>query len=245
MKSHYKKQEESARQAVLTVSSLELRNHAGQFASALIHELRNPLANINLSVEMLRDSIKNNDAKEYLDIILRGTSRINSLVNTLLVRNRPGKIQPGEYSINLLLNEVLELAKDRITLKHITVKKFYEPGDCRTVFNGKEMKIALTNIIVNAIEAMSQETGQLEIATRSIDDKFVIQIRDNGCGISKENLKNIFIPFFTNKPGGLGLGLATASDILLSNHVRMNVESEVGKGTCFFLLFDKIHPEGL
>ena len=69
----------------------------------------------------------------------------------------------------------------------------------------------------------------------------MIQIEDNGCGISKENLKYIFKPYFTNKPGGLGLGLATTYDILQSNHVGVNVESEEGKGTRFILSFEEKH----
>jgi signal transduction histidine kinase len=100
------------------------------------------------------------------------------------------------------------------------------------------MKIALTNIIVNAIDAMSQK-GELKIITKSIERKYAIQIEDNGCGISREDLKNIFKPYFTNKPGGLGLGLAATCDILQSNHVGVFVESEEGKGTRFILLFDK------
>ncbi|MGZ5191442.1 MAG: sensor histidine kinase, partial [Flavisolibacter sp.] len=119
------------------------------------------------------------------------------------------------------------------------VKKDYSAYDCQKVLNEPKMKIALTNIIVNAVEAMTGEDGKLKILTRSTGDKLIIQIEDNGCGISKENLKNIFKPYFTSKPGGLGLGLAATLDILRSNHVTVKVESEVGKGTCFILSLDK------
>jgi C4-dicarboxylate-specific signal transduction histidine kinase len=64
-------------------------------------------------------------------------------------------------------------------------------------------------------------------------------INDNGCGISKENLKNIFKPHYTNRPGGLGIGLAATANILRSNNIRVNVESRETKGTCFILLFDR------
>jgi signal transduction histidine kinase len=81
--------------------------------------------------------------------------------------------------------------------------------------------------------------GKLTLVTRSTNDKFSIQIQDNGHGISKVNLKRIFKPFFTNKPGGLGLGLAATYDILRANHIGIKAESEVGKGTSFVLSFDK------
>ena len=99
--------------------------------------------------------------------------------------------------------------------------------------------MALTNIIINAIDAMSAENGELKLGTKLIGDRYAIEIEDNGCGISPENLKNIFKAFYTNKPGGLGVGLSTTYDILWSNHVEVKVESEPGTGTCFTLLFDK------
>jgi signal transduction histidine kinase len=86
---------------------------------------------------------------------------------------------------------------------------------------------------------MTSGKGQLTLLTKSMDNGYIIQIEDNGCGISKGNLKYIFKPYFTKKPGGLGLGLATTYDILRSNHVGINIESVLGKGTRFILLFKK------
>ena len=105
--------------------------------------------------------------------------------------------------------------------------------------------MALTNIIVNAIEAMSSKNGELNLITKFIDGRYAIEIGDNGCGISKEDLKDIFKPNYTNKPGGLGLGLATTYDILQLNHVGVNVESERGEGTRFTLLFEKKYQYNL
>jgi C4-dicarboxylate-specific signal transduction histidine kinase len=68
--------------------------------------------------------------------------------------------------------------------------------------------------------------GELELTTRSARNKFIMVIKDNGCGISKQNLKKIFTPFFTQRAGGLGVGLSATSDILRSNHVRINVKSK-------------------
>jgi signal transduction histidine kinase len=84
---------------------------------------------------------------------------------------------------------------------------------------------------------MSLENGELRLTESLIDGRYSLQIADNGCGIPAEHLQQIFDPYFTRKPGGLGLGLSTTRDILQSNHIGMNVESKEGEGTCFTLLF--------
>lgn len=210
----------------------------GPFAS-LAHEIRNPLSTINLSVEMLKSIITDDDQKVLLDMIIRSSMRINDILtdvhSTLDVNETP----PEKYSINRLLDEVLEMAGDKIKLNHITIRKKYATKDARIVMNRPKMRIALTNIVINAIDAMAGIKGELVLVTKSNEHTCSVQIEDNGCGISQENLKNIFKPYFTNKQNGLGLGLATTQDILRSNHVRLNVKSVEGHGTNFILLFEK------
>ena len=220
-----------------------VQKQPSRFASALAHEVRNPLSNINLAVEMLKSIIRHDDQKIYLDIITRSSIRINDLIKELLKYQQADEVQAEKHSIHQLLDEILAMNEDRIMLKNITVRKDYTIQDCKIVLNRPKMKIALTNIIINAIDAMTSGKGELKLVTKSIDGKYVIQIEDNGCGISKGNLQYIFKPYFTNKPGGLGLGLATTYDILRSNHVGVNVESGEGEGTRFILLFKKSNAE--
>jgi signal transduction histidine kinase len=202
------------------------------------------LSTISLAVQMLKSMISDNYQKIYLDIILRGATRINDIVTDLLISPLPtGEIQLEKYSIHQLLNEVLVMAEDRIMFKKITIIKEYAAQDCSIAMNRQKMKIALTNIIINAIDAMAAENGQLKLVTKSINGRWVIEIEDNGTGISKKNLKTIFKPYFTDKPGGMGLGLSTTLDILHSNHASADVESEVGKGTRFILSFDRVSRE--
>lgn len=205
---------------------------------ALAHEVRNPLTNINLAVEMLRTMGNIDSQKIFLDIISRSSYKIQDIINNLLIPLRNGKELSGNHSVHKLLDEVLVSTVDRILLKHIIIKKVYALQDYEISLNAGEMKIALTNIIVNAIEAIGKG-GMLKILTKTNEDNFIIQIEDNGCGISKKDLNNIFKPYFTNKPGGLGLGLATTWDILRSNHCEIKVESVVNKGTCFEISLDK------
>lgn len=216
-----------------------LGDRPSQFASALAHEVRNPLTNIKLSIEMLHSIVKDNDLRIYIDIIMRSSKRIDDLIKEMLTTQQGSKIHSEKYSMHQLLDEVIEIVGDRIKLKNVTVIKDFTREDCNIIFDRPKMKIALSNIIINAIDAMGPEKGELNLVTKLIDGKYILLIRDNGCGISAENLKNIFKPYFTNKPGGLGVGLSATYNILHSNNVRINVESEEGKGTSFILLFDK------
>jgi signal transduction histidine kinase len=211
-----------------------------QYVAALAHEVRNPLSNINLAVEMMKSSSIDEDQKIYLDIILRGSGRINDLITDLLLSFEEKEMKVEKHSICQLIEEVLLATKDRIMLKSISVRKDFTTLDCKILVNKQKMKIALTNIIINAIDAMPSENGKLRLVTKSINGKCIIEIEDNGIGISKENLKKIFKPYFTNKLGGMGLGLSTTLDILVSNHARVDVQSEEGKGTRFILSFDGI-----
>jgi signal transduction histidine kinase len=216
-----------------------LKDIPAQIASVLAHEVRNPLTNISLAVEMLESYIKDYEAKVYLDIIVRSSLRINILINELLKNQQANEVHTEKFAIHELVDEVLAMAEDRIRLKNIVVYKEYAVKDCHIALNEREMKIALTNIIINAIDAMSPNEGELKLVTKSDDDRCTLFIEDNGCGISEENMKSIFKPYFTNKLGGMGLGLATTYDILRLNDVSINVESVVDEGTRFILEFKK------
>ena len=210
--------------------------------ACLAHEIRNPLSTINLSAEMLKSAITDDDQKMFLDMIIRGSQRINDILTDLHSTFRADVVQSDKNSIHQLLDEVLAMARDKIMLKNIRIRKEYAAKDSQIVLNRPQMKIALTNIIINAVDAMTAGKGELRLITKSANHLCVVQIEDNGCGISRENIKNIFKPYFTNKPDGLGLGLAATQNILRSNHVRLNVKSAEAKGTSFILIFDKNRP---
>jgi len=207
--------------------------------SVLVHELRNPLNNIMLTVHLLESKILDDNDRMYMDIIKRNSAKINDLVNDLLKGQKQQEIQTEKYSIHQLLDEVIEAASDKIMLKNITVKKDYAPCDLKIKMEMPKIKIALTNIVINAIDAMPSEKGELKLGTKLIKGKCAVSIQDNGSGISKENLPLIFDPYFTNKQNGVGVGLAATKDILQSSKIGVRVESLIGHGTRFILLFEK------
>ncbi|HEY5772003.1 MAG TPA: ATP-binding protein [Chitinophagaceae bacterium] len=207
--------------------------------SVLVHELRNPLNNILLTVHLLESKILDDNDRLYMDIIKRSSAKINDLINDLLKGQKKEEIQTEKHSVHQLLDEVIELASDRLVLKNVIVKKNYAPYDLKVKMDKPKIKIALTNIFINAIDAMDSKNGELRLETRLIKGKCAVSIQDNGSGISKENLPLIFDPYFTNKQNGVGVGLAATKDILQSNKVGVRVESLVGHGTRFILLFEK------
>ena len=203
-----------------------------------VHEIRNPLTNINLAVYMLKAEIKDKSIEKYVDIINRNSDRINEIVNDLLKSSKKDPAKTDQVSINELLDEVLEIAKDRVILKNISVRKSYMAYSCELSLDKPKITIALLNIIVNAIEAMPSEHGELKVTSSLSASRCVVAIEDNGCGISKKNVKKIFKPYFTSKPGGMGIGLAATYDILVAHQAGVNVESEEGKGTRFMISFN-------
>jgi signal transduction histidine kinase len=206
--------------------------------SVFVHEIRNPLTNINLAIFMLKAEMKMGDIDKYVDIINRSSIRISEIVNEFLQSSRNDDSKRCHISINQLLDEILVIAKDRLILKNISVKKFYTISSCELLLDKPKIKIALLNIIVNAIEAMPSKNGELTLTTSLRNGKCVVTIEDNGCGINKKNIKNIFKPYFTNKSNGMGIGLAAAYNILASHQAAVNVESEENKGTRFIISFN-------
>jgi signal transduction histidine kinase len=207
---------------------------------ALAHEVRNPLCTMDLALEMLSLTDLDDERKEFVDIIKRGSHRIKELVNNILVSVRVDAPLVELYSPHQLLEEALITVKDRLHLRNIIVNKEYSEIRCRIRVNKEKIKIALNNIIINAIDAMPLQGGELTLVTKLTGERCTLEIRDNGIGISEECLENIFKPYFTGKEGGMGLGLSITLDILRANHATLDVRSREGAGTCFMLSFENI-----
>ncbi|GAB2776177.1 hypothetical protein GCM10027275_19150 [Rhabdobacter roseus] len=208
----------------------------------LAHEIRNPLTNVNLSAEQLESELEDEDQKFYTQIIKRNCSRINDLITQLLQSSRPTEITLIPQSLNQLLDEVLAASNDRIQLKRIKVSREYENDDLVIPLDSTTLQIAFINLITNAIEAMEEGKGILRVITRKYDQDIQVLIVDNGSGISEENMRKVFEPYFTGKKTGMGIGLATTLNIVQSHKGRVDVQSEEGTGTIFTVSFSIKEP---
>lgn len=209
----------------------------GRLVRTLAHEVRNPLNNINMSVEQLAHEIKDEEEGLYLDIIQRNSKRIGDLITELLDSSRPTELTFERMTLQSVMDDGIADALDRITLQRINMQIRYCNDPCWVMANREKLKIAFLNIIINAIEAMQSNGGELDIEIESINVIHKITIRDNGCGIPEENLSRLFEPYFTSKRNGMGLGLAATLNILQSHKAHIDVSSTVGEGTTFVITF--------
>jgi signal transduction histidine kinase len=210
-----------------------------EFATMIVHEVRNPLTSIKLAIGIIAAKTKDDDVKRYLEIISKSSQRIDELITGLLKPTSANKDFRETVPLHALLDEAVQLSDDRLHLKEIEVTKQYDTEDIQISANIQQLKIAFTNIIINAIDAMGPQTGKLKLVTKSLENHYLLHIEDNGCGIKPEYLNDIFKPYFTNKPDGLGLGLTATQRLLNVNKVEIIVGSKLGSGTVFTLLFNK------
>jgi PAS domain S-box-containing protein len=205
----------------------------GRMAAGIAHEIRNPLTNVILSLRQLKKSEKiKPEVLKYAEIMERNTNRIEYLISELLNCARPVKLSIQPCDIHLLIRDILNVHKVRLKTQKITVVQNLAAHPAILAFDKEQLGRVFLNLIANAIEAMDSG-GKLTIATKNEKKKFVCRIQDNGRGIPKKNLMNVFDPFFSTKKGGTGLGLSTCQNIVTSHGGLIEVESAWKKGSVF------------
>jgi len=204
----------------------------GKLAAGIAHEINNPLTSILLNSHLLKESLGRDD--EELDMIIEETTRCGAIVRGLLEfgRQSPPEMRPTD--LNRIIDKTLPLVESQAMAQGVRMVVSLEPKLPRLMADGNKMKQLLTNLILNALEAMS-DGGTLSIATgRTAAGEAAVEVADTGCGISRESLPRIFDPFFTTKGAkGTGLGLAISYGIAQQHGGRIEVLSQVGQGTKF------------
>jgi signal transduction histidine kinase len=210
----------------------------GRMARMIAHEVKNPLTNILLCTDQMNELVQDHEELlSYVEIITRNSKRIDQLIVGLLDSTRFGDIKLEKRNLVEVVTGTLSLAIDRIKLKSIELKESYSHPVIDVLIDEDKIKIALLNIIINAVEALeTQDTkGRIDIKVVK-DERFIrIHILDNGPGMSEETKEKLFEPFFTSKAKGSGLGLASAQNIVLSHKGRIEVKSKIQEGTEFII----------
>jgi len=210
----------------------------GRLVRTLAHEVRNPLNNINMSVEQLAHTTEEEDENSlFLDIIQRNSKRIGDIITELLDTARPTELTFERHSLQSIMDEAIAEALDRITLQRINMDLKYTNHPCYIMANKEKLRIAFLNIVINAVEAMQPGEGVLVIMIDTQKNGHTVTIRDNGCGIPEENISRLFEPYFTSKRNGMGLGLAATLNILQSHKANIDVSSVLKQGTTFTISF--------
>jgi PAS domain S-box-containing protein len=227
------------KKAELDMMVAEKLSMTGKLARTIAHEIRNPLTNLNLALDNLREETSEDDEQFmlYTDIIQRSSNRIEKLIGDLLNSSKPKELRLELTSLHAILDDILELVRDRANLKGIRIKESLEEELPRIFVDREKLSIALVNILLNGVEAIEHAQGLLSVSTQIRNSSIFLTIEDNGHGIEKEDIKKIFDPFYTSKPEGTGLGLTSTLNILTSHNASMHVTSKVGVGTTFEVEF--------
>lgn len=215
----------------------------GEMAAGLAHEIRNPLASISGSIQMLmKESSMGTTEGRLMQVIMRGKDQLEGFVKDFLLLARHNRGPHHEVLIGGVIGEVLEAARVMPDWNsNIEISDTLEEG-CAIKGNREEMRQLIWNLILNAAQAMP-EGGRLAVGVRKKNlethEGLEIIVADNGVGITDENKKMIFEPFFTTKERGTGLGLAIVMRIVNSYGGNLLLESTSGIGTKFVIWFPK------
>jgi len=236
------------KQAQNALVQSEKLSSLGRLSASIAHEINNPLAGIltfaKLVIRLLEgktvDEAVRRELVKHMSLVQRETERCSAIVKGLLDFARERPIVLRETNINQAVEEALQLLSHQITLQGLSLEKKLVPTP-QVMADFGQLRQAVVNIGINAIEAMGK-SGKLSVSTRtSSDGGAEIVISDTGPGITQELLPRVFEPFFTTKEKGTGLGLAVVYGVMQRHGGKVEVKSERGQGATFTL---KLPPLG-
>jgi signal transduction histidine kinase len=206
----------------------------GQLSAGLAHEIRNPLAAIEGSVDVLENETRSKERRhEFLGIIQKESRRLNRLVTNFLDFAKPRQPVWEMTEIVGIVDSVLGLAAHAVGRTPITFRKemasFLPLVEC----DPEQLKQVLLNVTINAIHAMQPNGGEITIKAQARQQQVYIEIEDQGCGVLPEYLDKIFDPFFTTKDDGTGLGLSVAYQIVQQHGGMLTAERNAEQGMTF------------
>jgi two-component system nitrogen regulation sensor histidine kinase GlnL len=223
----------------------------GEMAAAIAHEVKNPLASIEVMAGVLRRQFRDRedahdvDVREQLDDIIKEAKMANAIVVEVLEYVRPIQLQPESVSLIEVLAESVTMAEGKIPRGAIIMDMSVDPDVPDLTADAHQLRQMFANLIANAFEAMGGRgrvrirarllMGEVEPlgGTRSLPSRVRVEVHDDGPGISADDLERIFSPFFTTKPQGTGLGLAIVRKVVDAHDGTIHATSALGHGTTF------------
>lgn len=205
----------------------------GRIAAGIAHEIRNPLGNVSMAVQQLKEAFSEDSPwSKHIEVIIRNTERINFLITELLNCARPPELNIRPYDMHEVIENVLDSIMSSLSIQRIEVIKKFDSKPSIINVDREQINRVFLNVIINSVEAMP-EGGTMRISTSIENGLFIVKIQDTGGGIPEEDIIRIFDPFFSTKPTGVGLGLSITYGIVVSHGGRIGVESIWKKGTVF------------
>ena len=235
--------EEQIRQQTIELQRAAQLSITGELAAGLAHEIKNPLAGIQGTVDILiRRRDANDPEREALEGVRHQVQRIDNTVRALLDRARPRHLKLTRASLTELIQATVEVARAQLAGRggdQVQIQFVPTPEDIFLVVDSAQIEDAVLNLTINAMEAVEKD-GQVTLRIHRVQpkddegtDEAVIEVSDNGRGIDPQDLANIFSPFFTTSKGGTGLGLPAVRRIARLHGGSVEVKSVVGEGSTF------------
>ena len=235
--------ERELKQSQDTLRRADRLSSLGLLTAGLAHEIRNPLVAIRTFTQLLPERYDDADFRErFQGLALKEVDRICGLINDLLSFARPSKPNVAPENVNDVVENIARILETQAKEKSVVISRDFGDNLPKVWIDREQMKQVFMNLILNAIQAM-KDGGSINISSRSVSrngtqqsgDFVQVEIQDSGIGIPEENLQHIFDPFFTSKDEGSGLGLAVSHQLVQEHGGFVTVESQVGKGTAFFV----------
>ncbi len=220
-------------------SQMEKMTALGRMAAGVAHEINNPLAGILLFSSNMKKKVKPGSFLEKgLDIIIRETQRCKTIIQGLLEFARDKPPRKTMADINRVIASALSVVGNEFYLRHVTLERHLAEGMARTLLDENQIEQVLINLLLNALQAV-EDYGRVRITSRvdAAGKRIEVEVADDGCGISAENVKKIFEPFYTTRSDGTGLGLAVSYGIIKNHQGEIRVFSKLGEGTRFVIDF--------
>jgi two-component system NtrC family sensor kinase len=225
----------------------------GKMAAGIAHEINNPLSIIGEKAGWMRDLLfeeefqESRNFKEFaisVEKIEEHVERARKITHTMLGFARRMEHRLDDVDINQVLNQTIELLQNHAQINNIQIIKEMRPDLPIIASNQSQLQQVFLNLIINAIDAIEKD-GLIHIKTQKDDSQILISVKDNGPGISKENLQKVFDPFFTTKEAGkgTGLGLSASYNIIEKLGGVITVESNLSEGTVFKVKLPIVLPE--
>lgn len=205
----------------------------GELAAGIAHEIRNPMTALKGFIQLLQNSMNEDQYAMYFDVITSELKRIESIITEFLVLAKPQAISYQRKSVTVIMKETLDLLSAQASLDNVQFVTSIEEGLPDIYCEPNQLKQVFINILKNAIEVMPKG-GTASVALSKEDgEQVLISIRDEGIGIPEDKLKKLGEPFYTTKDRGTGLGLMVSYKIVEEHNGTIEVSSELGKGTTF------------
>ena len=212
-----------------------------EMAPVLAHEIRNPLGSMKGAAQILRSEEKNEEHQRLLDVIIEEVDRLNSVVSQFLNYAKPYQLNRKTQWLNPLVEKTVSIIRASNLPENMAIEQDLHPDLPPVHIDAEQMVQVILNLAYNAMEGMP-EGGTLTFRTSRIAGDagaaVGLSIRDTGRGIKREDIKNIFKPFFTTKERGVGLGLPICQRIVKSHGGRLRVKSIPGQGSIFYIRLD-------